>query len=564
MAVVAAIVVAFPSRLGPWLARTAICAFLPHGPGFENRIDVRRVSLFCVDVGETVLGGLPASPSFSSARVEFTPLGLFSKRIDSVVVEGISFDPEYRVPNFSMASSAHAGRRSVDPDPLHGWTIRRFSADIPGAYLGAALPAEIRRFLPSATMDARVTLELGDAAYMGRIEGHVLGGTLEGRVGYSQKDAKGNVSVVYSPRLSGLLTPGDASLSVDFAVLADDGYRLTGEGAMSVGETAMDAGFRFDLSANGSEVKASIARREVTEADPLVRTVMSLPEIASAGAAAEVSFSAKANTLLVVGVTNGLANWRLVANVRDGAAKLKAGDVPVSLGGLSAGVTMRGYGAHFDIEPIPVSFTNATFGTISLDNGRSRLISDTKSLLISEASVGFCGGHLRLYALNLDYERLSAGFTVFIDGIEVEPFFRMFPKLASCSATGRLYGRLPMFIIGGGEKFRFGNGFLYTPPGDKGRIRFEDEAHLRELLGSSGIPGDVARDIAKAMRDLEYDILRFDLSRGSDDADGKLAIRIRGESHVGKTATPVDVNVSVNGALERALDLALKAARMNR
>ena len=88
---------------------------------------------------------------------------------------------------------------------------------------------------------------------------------------------------------------------------------------------------------------------------------------------------------------------------------------------------------------------------------------------------------------------------------------------------------------------------------------------MRELLGSSGLPSDVSRELAAALRNLEYDILRFDLSRApGSDADGKLALRIRGESRVGKTATPVDVNISVNGALERALNLAVRAAKMKR
>lgn len=565
IALVAAIVVTFPAHWGPWVAERAVCAFLPHGGDYVNRIDVKRVSLFRLEVGETVLGGLPARPAFTSARAEFSPLGLLSKRIDAVRVEGITFAPEYKVLNFAMASAARAGERTVNPDPLQGWTFRSVSATMTETDLGKVIPPEARRFLRSTSLAASIRLDLGDGAYMGRIEGEALGGTLEGKIGYSQQEAKGNVAVVYSPRLSNLSSPGDASLSIDFAVIAEDGYRFTGDGSLAVGDSALDAGFHFDASSKGSEIKAAVTRREVTEADPLVRTAVSLPEIAEAATAAEFAFSAKANTLVTAGITNGLPVWTVIANLRDGRASLQAGDLPVSLDGVSAGVAIRGIGAHFDIDPIPVSFTNAVFGTITLDSGRARLISDTKSLLVSEASVGFCGGHLRLYSLNLNYERLSAGFTVFIDGIEVEPFLKMFPKLDSCTATGRLYGRLPVFITGGGDKFRFGNGFLYTPPGDTGRISIENEAQVRELLGSSGLPSDVSRELATALRNLEYDILRFDLSRSpGSEADGKLVLRIRGESRVGKTATPVDVNISVNGALERALNLAVRAAKMKR
>lgn len=565
IAVAVALVATFPAHWGPWLVERAVCAFLPHGHGFVNSIDVRRVSLFRVEVGEVVLGGIPARPSFAVARAEFSPLGLIARRIDAVRVEGITFDPEYKVPNFAMASSAHAGARTVNPDPLQGWTIRSMSATVAETDLGKVIPPDAKRFLRSTSVTATLRLDLGDGAYMGRIEGEALGGSIEGKIGYSQSEAKGNVAVVYSPRLSRLSSPGDASLSIDFAIVADDGYRCSGNGSIAVGETALSAEFSFNASPNGSEIKAAVKRREVTEADALVRTAMSLPEIAEAATAAEFTFSAKANTLLTAGVTNGLATWTAIANLRDGNASFKAGDLPVSLGGVSASVAIRGLGAHFDIDPIPISFTNAVFGTVTVDSGHARLISDTKSLVVSEAEVGFCGGSLRLYSVYLSYERLNAGFTVFIDGIEVEPFLKMFPKLASCTATGRLYGRLPVFILGGGQTFRFGGGFLYAPPGDIGRISIEDEAQVRELLGSSGLPADVSRELASALRNLEYDILRFDLSRGAArDADGKLAIRVRGESRVGKTVTPVDVNISVNGALERALNLAVRAAKMKR
>ena len=54
----------------------------------------------------------------------------------------------------------------------------------------------------------------------------------------------------------------------------------------------------------------------------------------------------------------------------------------------------------------------------------------------------------------------------------------------------------------------------------------------------------------------------MDLEQPRGGGDGKLLIRLKGESREGKTVTPVDLNISLNGALEKILNLGLKTAKM--
>ena len=138
----------------------------------------------------------------------------------------------------------------------------------------------------------------------------------------------------------------------------------------------------------------------------------------------------------------------------------------------------------------------------------------------------------------------------------------MFPELEGTTATGRLYGRIPLYIFQNGSEIRLRDSFLYTPPGDVGKICVGDAARVEELLVSGGLPREIAANLGNALRNLDYDVLRFDLQQPRGGGDGKLIIRLRGKSREGKTITPVDVNISLNGALEKVLNYSLKAAKL--
>ncbi len=552
----------FPEGWGPRLAAAVIGHYLPHGPGYANEIAIERISLSGIKVGKVRLGGVPAAPSVESAVIRCTPVGLFRKRIDSVAVSGLAFRPEYVVTNFTLATKAFAGEITVNPDPLQGWTIGLAACDTGTIEFAPLLTPRVRALFPSTAMRAHIRLEHGATGYSGRIDGDFLGGALAARFDYVPETRGGSLAASLTPRLAPAraLQPGGFTAKVTFDVTSAGGYGLVARGTIASSDGSVEADLRAEAAPAGIDIAAAVSRRELSERTPLLASLLSLAEVPPS--ITDIAFSASAQASFRLGITNALPQWTLETRLRDGSASMKSGGIPMSLSGASGILRMKGIGPHFDIMPMPFAFTNAAIATISLDAGRAIMLADQESLVISEGSVGFCGGFIRLYALYLSFKRLSTGFTVFVDGVEVEKFLTMFPQLAGTTATGRLYGRIPLYIFQNGSEIRLRDSFLYTPPGDVGKICVGDAERVSALLASGGLPQEVADNLAKALRNLDYDVLRFDLQQPRGGGDGKLVIRLNGKSREGKTVTPVDVNISLNGALEKILNYALKAAKL--
>ena len=552
----------FPTGWGPRLAVAVASHFLPHGEGYQNEIAIERISLDGVKVGKVRLGGLPTAPSFESAEIRYTLSGLMRKRIDSAKVSGFTIKPEYKVPNLTFASKAFVGEKVVNPDPLQGWTIGVAEGDTGVIDFAPLLTPQVCAIFPSTTMRGQIRLEHGATGYSGRVDGDFWGGALTGRLDYVPETRSGSIAVSLMPRFAPpkAIQPGDLTAKMAFNVTSAGGYGVVAKGTIACSDGSVEADVRADVAPAGIDIAAEVSRRELNERTPLLASLLSVAEVPPS--ITDIAFSAAAQGSFRLGVTNSLPQWTLETRFRDGAASMKSGGIPMSLSGAAGILVMKGIGPHFDIMPMPFSFTNAAIATVSLDAGRAIMLADQESLVISEGSVGFCGGYIRLYALYLSFKRLSTGFTVFVDGVEVEKFLTMFPELEGTTATGRLYGRIPLYIFQNGSEIRLRDSFLYTPPGDVGKICVGDAARVEELLVSGGLPREIAANLGNALRNLDYDVLRFDLQQPRGGGDGKLIIRLRGKSREGKTITPVDVNISLNGALEKVLNYSLKAAKL--
>ncbi len=552
----------FPTGWGPRLAVAVAGHFLPHGEGYENEITVERIALDGLKIGKVRLGGMPTAPSFDSAEISYTLSGLMRKRIDSAKVSGFTISPDYKVPNFAMASKAFAGERVVNPDPLQGWTIGLIEGNTGLIDFAPILTPQVRAIFPSSATRLHMRVEHGATGYSGRVDGDFWGGALAGRLDYIPESRSGSIAASYVPRFAPAKArqPGELTAKLSFDVTSDGGYGVKTKGVFAMADESVKADVNGDIAPAGIDISAKVSRREIGDTTPFLASLLSLTEIPPS--ITDISFSANAEANFRLTVTNALPQWSLESKLRDGRASMKSGAIPMSLGGASGTLRMKGVGPHFDILPMPISFTNAVIGTVSFDAGRAIMLADQESLVISEGSVGFCGGFVRLYALYLNFARLSTGFTVFVDSVEVEKFLTMFPQLAGTTATGRLFGRIPLYIFQNGAEIRLRDSFLYTPPGDIGKICVGDAARVEEMLVSGGLPREIASDLAKALRNLDYTVLRMDLQQPRGGGDGKLLIRLKGESREGKTVTPVDVNISLNGALEKILNYALKAAKL--
>ena len=110
-------------------------------------------------------------------------------------------------------------------------------------------------------------------------------------------------------------------------------------------------------------------------------------------------------------------------------------------------------------------------------------------------------------------------------------------------ATGRLHGKMPFFLKDGRE-LRFRDAYLFSTPGETGRVRVSDPGPILDSLALGGVPEDTRDNLAKALGNLDYTVLRVVLRRGEKGAFA-LSLMLRGSATCGKTTVPVNFDVSL-------------------
>lgn len=552
--------VTFPTVWGPRVVKRMLLAVLPHGEGAENRLDVRRIRRSALEVENVFLGGFPTAPSCRSAKVRFSLSGLREKRIDSIEATGLDFNLAYRVERFAMPTLGGSGIRRVPDDPLQGWQIRRLDIETDGIDLSPTLPPPARAILPNPTCSATLRAEFAHGVYAGTVVGSFLGGPLKGSLDYDPSAASGKLSLHGVPSLNVKKAPdlGGVDAVAAFHFSGTNGLVCAADCSVGLQACAWKLLATLNAGQDGFHLEVSLPKTEFDETEPTIATALAIAPIPDT--VADIHFSGRASATVDVRAAGGAPTWSARAEISgvDGSANL--GGIPASVSGGRSFVSAKGVGDFLRPASIPIAFTNAAFGMVSFGEGRAMLMADDKTLMITEGSVAFCGGHVRLYALYLNFERLSTGFTVILDDLHAGEFLRQFPDLEGSVATGRLYGRLPLRIVNGSE-LRLSEGFLYSPPGETGTISLAKPEVVTDLLGQSGVPAPVCKNLAKALTNLEYDTLRLDLHQPRM-ADGRLAIILKGKASDGKVVTPVNLNATVNGPIERLLNMAIKTAKL--
>ena len=136
----------------------------------------------------------------------------------------------------------------------------------------------------------------------------------------------------------------------------------------------------------------------------------------------------------------------------------------------------------------------------------------------------------------------------------------LFPGVRG-SATGRLYGKLPLSLRNGRE-VRLRNAFLYSPPGQGGRLELQDASAVVDNLAAAGVPAETCRDLEKALRALDWDSVRMDLTQDRRSGDGRLSVKLDGSSKDGPAQIPVKLELNFDGAIQDMLNLGIRAATM--
>jgi len=172
------------------------------------------------------------------------------------------------------------------------------------------------------------------------------------------------------------------------------------------------------------------------------------------------------------------------------------------------------------------SFQSLKFGKITAGKGLVEFqIESPESIFIEKSQLEWSDGHVYTQALRFSPKIKDYDLIFFCDRLH---FAKLLEQLGAATADGqgRVNGRVPVRITDG--KFFLENGFLYSTPGEGGKIKLTGTDMLTE-----GIPKNTPQfaqiDLAReALKDFSYDWTKLDINSESEE-DLLLHLQINGK-----------------------------------
>ncbi len=167
-------------------------------------------------------------------------------------------------------------------------------------------------------------------------------------------------------------------------------------------------------------------------------------------------------------------------------------------------------------------FRRASIGALNIENGEIVFqIESVHSLLIEKSRFSWCDGKVDAPAVRLRPAKKDYNLILYCDRLNLAKVLEQFGA-ASVEAEGQLNGKIPLRYENG--QISFQDGFLFTTPGEPGKIRMTDT----EIL-TAGIPPDtpqyVQMELArKALEDYDYSWAKLNLTTEGEDLLLKLQL----------------------------------------
>ena len=344
-----------------------------------------------------------------------------------------------------------------------------------------------------------------------------------------------------------------ARLSCSRWFLEDAGsYELALDGT----DWKLKGDFAFSAS-RGWSATAALAPRAFDLDDPLLADLLRrMPPgcVSNLVASGRLDFSARAEKTKEVPVVS----WNAAGRLSSLDAAMSVGQTDVTARRLSLSFGAEGISNRLLPKPVLTHMQSFDAAGFSLTNVYANVFKTDHGFLVTEAGAGLCGGEARLYSVYLNPESLTAGFTLYLDGIDAGAALAHLSGFHG-SATGRLHGKLPVYLKNG-ERLRLGKAFLYSNPGESGNLRLTDAAPLLDNLAAGGVDAASVDNFSKVLGNLDYHVLKIDFTRTESD-DLALRLQLNGSATRGETTVPVDFTVTLKGDLEQIINTGLRAAR---
>ena len=328
------------------------------------------------------------------------------------------------------------------------------------------------------------------------------------------------------------------------------------EGGIRVALVDTPWSVRAEFGASCCEWSASVKMNETAfdESDPVLASLLRrfpAPAVSNLAFSGSVALTATA----VRTFHKPVAVWNVRLPIRNLSARANVEEKSYAIGGLSVTPAASGIADHLDIAPMFLRIGTIDAAGFSLTNVTASIRASEKALFISEATAGVCGGKVSLFSLVLDPKTLNTGFTLFVDDVDAGEVLKHFNGFRG-GASGRLHGKIRLFAKEGGKALRLGDAFLYSTPGEIGKLQMENPEVVTDSLLLAGIDEATRGSVSNALTDLDYSVLKLNLKRKADKT-ATLSVNLKGTATRGSLSAPVDLTVNFNGEIEQMINLGL-------
>ena len=312
-----------------------------------------------------------------------------------------------------------------------------------------------------------------------------------------------------------------------------------------------------------SRLGAAVTVRVPLDSPRQVEFGVSMPDtVIAADDAVAATACAKLKDAQVSGRVSAEARVRFLGTQPHVVGRLRVADGRAVCGqmevdGLAADVPFEGGISFRTIERPFISFLTAKAGNVRLGKGTFAFQLTPQELFVDRMEVGWCKGSLNAYSLHLDLKAPRDDFVVYADRIDLGEALMMVMPFKGMM-EGVLYGRIPMGFDNG--RIKVSTGFLYSLPGQGGRLKLDDSRQMLSLLDKAGIRGDVQVPLSKALSDMDFNTFKMELEPGKD-GDGTLRMKMAGKSNDRAWPAPVDLNLNLHAPLEELLNMGLNLSR---
>lgn len=340
------------------------------------------------------------------------------------------------------------------------------------------------------------------------------------------------------------------------------GMDIKGDASFRLNDTPLQLLADFSGSSSGEwHAEAHMEKTAISETDAPISHLLSrlqMPAISNLVFNGTFEFSAKAERTAEVPVPQ----WNATCRLADMNISCDANGKPLAVENLRMRLSALGVAGHHDIRPIFPRADCITVAGFTLSNvfanvhTTERTVANEvkRTLLVSEAGAKCCGGDVKIYSLVLNEDRLNV--TLHVDGIDAGAALKHMNGFHG-EASGRLYGKLPLRYRADEHRFHLSSIYLYSVPGETGRLRVYDSKPILDNLAMGGVPEETCNNLAKALADLSYNVLKVSL-QPEEDGDLALTLKISGKSTHGDVTVPVSLEVTFHGDLEQLLNTSLK------